>query len=201
LPALRPAEPIAAAAASTDGPVVSRQAAAPLDHATAFALAAFDKAEGPVRRVGRDLGNLIVTPAQASEGPQATSAIGLRTAVAEGSRKAPQHGWQAGDPLIPEGTWVIQIGAYADQADAVDRIRSAIKAAPNELGKAVPVTLPVQTADNRTLYRSRFGGFDGEKEARNACGRLARESISCIAIPPANWAMPASEAAKEKARS
>ncbi len=63
------------------------------------------------------------------------------------------------------------------------------------------MTLPVKTADNRTLYRSRFGGFDDEKEARNACGRLARESISCVAIPPANWAMPASAVTTEKARS
>ncbi|MDR3499146.1 MAG: D-alanyl-D-alanine carboxypeptidase [Parvibaculum sp.] len=202
LPAPRPAEPIAAAAASTNGPMVpGRRAAAPLDHATAYALAALAQAEGPVRRVGRDLGSLIVTPAQASEGPQSASAVGLRTAVNEGKLSTPQHGWQAGDPLIPEGSWVIQIGAYADQADAVDRIRIAIKAAPTELGKAVPVTLPFKTADNRTLYRSRFGGFDDEKEARNACGRLARESISCIAIPPANWSMPASAGAKEKAPS
>jgi D-alanyl-D-alanine carboxypeptidase len=202
LPALRPAEPIAAAAATTDAPMVpAHQAAAPLDHATAYALAAFSQAEGPARRIGRDLGSLIVTPAQASEGPLSTPAVGLRNAVNEAKQPVPQHGWQAGDPLIPEGSWVIQIGAYADQADAVDRIRSAIRAAPAELGKAVPVTLPVKTADNRTLYRSRFGGFDDKKEARNACGRLARESISCVAIPPANWAMPASAVAKEKARS
>ncbi len=178
----------------------THKAAAPLDHATAYALAALDKAEGPVRRVGRDIGNLIVTPAQANEGPQATQPVGLRMAVNEAKRTTPQHGWHAGDPLIPEGSWVIQIGAYADQADAVDRIRKAVKAAPAELGKAVPVTIPVRTADNRTLYRSRFGGFDGEKEARNACGRLARESISCIAIPPANWSMPSSQDDKEKAR-
>lgn len=179
---------------------VTHKAAAPLDHATAYALAALDKAEGPVRRVGRDLGNLIVTPAQANEGPQATQPVGLRMAANEAKRTTSEHGWNAGDPLIPEGSWVIQIGAYADQADAVDRIRKAVKAAPAELGKAVPVTIPVRTADNRTLYRSRFGGFDGEKEARNACGRLARESISCIAIPPANWAMPSSQDDKEKAR-
>lgn len=179
---------------------VTHKAAAPLDHATAYALAALDKAEGPMRRVGRDIGNLIVTPAQANEGLQATQRVGLRTAVNESRRTTPQHGWYAGDPLIPEGSWVIQIGAYADQADAVDRIRKAVKAAPAELGKAVPVTIPVRTADNRTLYRSRFGGFDGEKEARNACGRLARKSISCIAIPPANWTMPSSDDEKEKAR-
>lgn len=200
IPAPRPAGPAAEVA-------VAKPAAAPIDHATAFALAALKKAEGPVRQAGRQIGNFIVTPAQASEGPQRTQAVAqlgtpprrldLRSGVNEAAPHA-GRGWTAGDPLIPEGSWVIQIGAFADQADAVDRIRFAIKAAP-ELSKAVPVTLPVKTADNRTLYRSRFGGFDDEKEARNACGRLARESISCIAIPPANWTMP--QTAREKAPS
>lgn len=202
LPAPRPAGP-------EEKVAESRPVAAPIDSATAYALAAFRKAEGPVRQAGRQIGNFIVTPAQASEGPQPTEPVThlgtppqrldlLTAGVAPGARPS-GRGWTAGDPLIPEGSWVIQIGAYADQADAVDRIRTAIKAAP-ELGDAVPVTIPVKTADNRTLYRSRFGGFEGEKEARNACGRLARESISCIAIPPANWAMPHGTAVREKAR-
>lgn len=182
--------------ASLDTTPVAKTAA-PLDSATAYALAALGKAEGPVRRVGRDLGELIVSPANASEGPQATSPIGLRNVVTESSLKTPTRGWTANDPLIPEGSWVIQIGAYSDQGDAVSRIRDAIRAAPTELASAVPVTIPVQSSDNRTLYRSRFGGFEGEKQARNACGRLARQKISCIAIPPANWDM---STAREKAR-
>lgn len=205
VPALRPANaaaatpPAVAAASTSKSLAAARQPAAPLDNATAYALAAFNKAEGPVRRVSRDLGSLIVSPAQASEGSQAAQHVGMRTAVNESQRPVTAHGWLVGDPLIPEGSWVIQIGAYADQADAVDRIRHAIKAAPTELGKAVPVTIPVKTADNRTIYRSRFGGFGGEKEARDACGRLARESISCIAIPPANWPIPQNASAREKA--
>ncbi len=181
-------------------PPVTTKTAAPLDQATAYALAALGKAEGPVRRVGRDLGNLIVSPAQASEGTQASSPVGLRTVVNESTKVTPSRGWTANDPLIPDGTWVIQIGAYTDQGDAVSRIRDAIKAAPAELSKAVPVTIPVKAADNRMLYRSRFGGFQSEKEARNACGRLARETISCIAIPPANWDMPTASDAKSKLR-
>lgn len=181
-------------------PPVATKTAAPLDQATAYALAALGKAEGPVRRVGRDLGGLIVSPAQASEGTQAKSPVGLRTVVNESSRVTPSRGWTASDPLIPDGTWVIQIGAYTDQGVAVSRIRDAIKAAPVELSKAVPVTIPVQSVNNRTLYRSRFGGFGDEKEARNACGRLAREMISCIAIPPANWDMPTASDAKSRSR-
>lgn len=202
LPVPRPAGPAEKIAAN-------RPAAAPFDSATAYALAALRKAQGPVRLAGRQIGNFIVTPAQASEGPQPTAPVtrlgtppqrlDLLTVGTTPRAAASSRGWTAGDPLIPEGSWVIQIGAYAEQADAVDRIRSAIKAAP-ELSDAVPVTIPVKTADNRTLYRSRFGGFEGEKEARSACGRLARESISCIAIPPANWVMPRDAVAREKAR-
>lgn len=199
------AEPAAQRVASVEptAPVAAaRSASAPIDRATAYALAAIHKAEGPVRTAGREIGSLIVTPAQASEGNQATQyATGQKIDLAQASTKPATarsgHSWHAGDPLIPEGTWVIQIGAYADQADAVDRIRSAIKAAP-ELGKAVPVTVAVKTADNRTLYRSRFGGFDDERDARKACGRLARQSISCVTIPPANWAMPKGERERQR---
>ncbi|MBI1262288.1 MAG: D-alanyl-D-alanine carboxypeptidase [Rhizobiales bacterium] len=174
----------------------AKPAAAPMDRATAYALAAYKTAEGPVRSVGRELGNLIVTPAQASEGNMQEGALALRSsAPTAGPGK---DAWRSGDPLIPQGTWVIQIGAYADQADAVDRIRDALRAAPTELGKAVPVTIPVKTADNKMLYRSRFGGFTGEDAARNACGRLARQAISCIAIPPENWTLPKQAATDRK---
>tara|TARA_R110000868_G_scaffold11531_5_gene56485 strand:- start:1300 stop:3024 length:1725 start_codon:yes stop_codon:yes gene_type:complete len=198
--ALKTTAPVAQNLASAAVAKPSAKTAAPLDQATAYALAALGKAEGPVRQAGRDIGSLIITPANASEGQQATAAtpsVKLRTTVSDSSLNSPTRGWTVKDPLIPEGSWVIQIGAYSDQGDAVSRIRDAIKAAPKELASAVPVTIPVQSADNRTLYRSRFGGFDGEKEARNACGRLARQKISCIAIPPANWAMPGNG---EKAR-
>ncbi|MFZ3032747.1 MAG: D-alanyl-D-alanine carboxypeptidase [Parvibaculum sp.] len=185
---------------TTVAPPVTAQSAAPLDQATAYALAALGKAEGPVRRVGRDIGGLIVTPALASEGAQPTSPVGLRKVAHASDPATPSHGWAADDPLIPDGSWVIQIGAYSDQGDAVSRIRDAMKAAPTELSKAVPVTIPVRSTDNKMLYRSRFGGFDDEKEARNACGRLARQRISCIAIPPANWSLPQGKSANNSAR-
>jgi len=175
---------------------------APVDSVTAYAVAAFHKAEGPVRKAGREIGNFLVAPANAAINPDAAASPLLRTAANDPARREPQAAqtWREGDPLIPDGTWIIQIGAYAEQSDAVDSIRKAMRAAPSELGEAVPVTVPVKTADNRTLYRSRFGGFDGEKAARNACGRLAREAIQCIPIPPSNWTMPQSAESKEKRR-
>ena len=176
--------------------------AAPVDSVTAYAVAALRTAEGPVRKAGREIGNFLVAPANAAVSPDAVASPLLRTAANDPARREPSaaQSWREGDPLIPEGTWIIQIGAYAEQSDAVDSIRKAMRAAPSELGDAVPVTVPVKTADNRTLYRSRFGGFDGETAARNACGRLAREAIQCIPIPPANWTLPQTAENKEKRR-
>lgn len=183
-------------------PASTPDAAAPIDSMTAYAVAALRTAEGPVRQAGREIGNFLVAPANASVSPDALANPLLRTAANDPARTEPAaaHTWREGDPLIPEGTWIIQIGAYADQSDAVDSIRKAMRAAPSELGEAVPVTIPVKTADKRTLYRSRFGGFEGEEAARNACGRLARQAIQCIPIPPTNWALPQSAENKEKRR-
>lgn len=175
-------------------PAAARKPAAPVDSVTAYATAALRSAEGVGRQAGREIGNFLVAPANASISPDAVANPLIREASLDPARTAPaaQQTWRDGDPLIPDGTWIIQIGAYADQADAVGSIRKALRAAPGELGTAVPVTIPVKTADNRTLYRSRFGGFDNETAAKTACGRLARQSIPCIAIPPANWSLPQS---------
>lgn len=197
--AVEMAAPPVAAPESSQKQVAST---APVDSVTAYAVAALRTAEGPVRKAGREIGNFLVAPANAAISPDAAANPLLRTAANDPARREPPaaQSWREGDPLIPEGTWIIQIGAYAEQSDAVDSIRKAMRAAPSELGDAVPVTVPVKTADNRTLYRSRFGGFEGETAARNACGRLAREAIQCIPIPPANWALPQAGESKEKRR-
>ncbi|MEQ9226795.1 MAG: D-alanyl-D-alanine carboxypeptidase [Parvibaculum sp.] len=192
-----PAEPVVRPLAAPDDAAI-----APVDSVTAYAVAALRTAEGPVRQAGREIGNFLVAPANASVSPDAVANPLLRTAANDPARREPAaaQSWRDGDPLIPEGTWIIQIGAYAEQSDAVDSIRNAMRAAPSELSDAVPVTIPVKTADNRTLYRSRFGGFDGETAARNACGRLARQAIQCVPIPPSNWTMPQTADGSEKRR-
>ena len=176
-------DPELASASSPDGGNTGNEA---IDEVKSFAVAAYRSAKGPVAKAGESLGNILVTPAHASTGDQARAPAIHQTA----GILAAEQNWQAGAPLIPEGSWVIQIGAYSNQSDAVQSIRRALRAAPDQLNAAVPVTIPVRTADNRTLYRSRFGGFDGEKSANTACGRLSRQNISCVAIPPANWSLP-----------
>ena len=85
--------------------------------------------------------------------------------------------------------WRIQIGAYSDATEAGRRIQAAMARAPSVLKGKGPATVPVRTA-SRTLFRSRFTGFDGEDQARNACTRLIREGISCITVPPDDWYAP-----------
>lgn len=119
--------------------------------------------------------------------PSTIPADTSNSAPAAGLRLAPTK--RKSGPLFSENSWIIQIGAYTDAGQAVDSIRAAMAAAPTELTSAVPITVPVLT-DELTLYRSRFGGFENETTARNACGRLARANISCIAIPPSGWAAP-----------
>jgi D-alanyl-D-alanine carboxypeptidase len=85
--------------------------------------------------------------------------------------------------------WRIQIGAYADAAEAGRRIQAAMSRAPGVLQGKGPATVPVKTA-SRTLFRSRFTGFTGEDQARNACTTLIREGISCITVPPDDWYAP-----------
>jgi cell division protein FtsN len=125
--------------------------------------------------------------------PASTSQPALRRSAPANAqlsnRARPAPTKRKSGPLFSENSWIIQIGAYTDSSQAVESIRAAMAAAPAELRTAVPITVPVLT-DELTLYRSRFGGFDTETTARNACGRLARANISCIAIPPSGWAAP-----------
>lgn len=83
-------------------------------------------------------------------------------------------------------SWVVQVGAYAEPSLAVERIREAVNAAPMQLANAVPITVPVSSNNNQTLYRSRFGNLT-KTTAQNACVQLARVNISCITIPPRGW--------------
>lgn len=166
--------------ASLSEPAVQPQ---PQNSAARIAKAALREAAEPLEKVG----NLIAPAAHAHTGNAHGAAGSTRTGSTRNAALPPPPKQQPSlvGSLFPPESWVIQIGAYRDPAQAVDRIREAMQAAPGELSNAVPVTVPVMTGDT-TLYRSRFGGFD-ELTARNACGQLARVNISCIALPPSGW--------------
>jgi len=53
--------------------------------------------------------------------------------------------------------------------------------APTALANATPYTEPVTKA-GATLYRARFGGFDGKSAARDACNQIKKHQFDCIAL-------------------
>lgn len=142
-------------------------------------------------KVFEDVTAWLVSPANARE-----SDPGLTSTLGAGDYTPPTETNYAGlvqpqpYPVAPVGAaWRIQIGAYADAAEAGRRIQAAMSRAPGVLQGKGPATVPVKTA-SRTLFRSRFTGFTGEDQARNACTTLIREGISCITVPPDDWYAP-----------
>jgi len=80
----------------------------------------------------------------------------------------------------PHIGWLIQLGAFADEAEAEKRLRSAHSMAQNLLGEADGFTERV-TKGSKDLYRVRFAGLDKET-AKAACHYFKRNEIECIAL-------------------
>jgi cell division septation protein DedD len=78
------------------------------------------------------------------------------------------------------GEWLIQIGAFDDEAEARQHLSEARLKVSTALAAAEPFTERVQTGD-RVLYRARFAGFDKET-AEIACTHLKRGHFECMAL-------------------
>ncbi|HJS62860.1 MAG TPA: D-alanyl-D-alanine carboxypeptidase [Pseudolabrys sp.] len=78
-------------------------------------------------------------------------------------------------PAQPQG-WVIQIGATPDKDQAMTLLGNAKDKGGKALRKATPFTVAFGQ-----VYRARFGGFDDQNAAVNACKALKKKGISCWA--------------------
>lgn len=78
-------------------------------------------------------------------------------------------------PAQPQG-WVIQIGATPDKEQAMTLLGNA----KDKGGKALRNATPFTVAFGQ-VYRARFGGFDDQNAAINACKALKKKGISCWA--------------------
>ena len=85
-------------------------------------------------------------------------------------------------PAAKPSTWSIQIGAYATEDDAKQRLASMQKMGIKHLNGKNPFTVAFEKK-NKVIYRARFDGFD-RKGARKTCRALKRKSISCFALAP-----------------
>lgn len=80
----------------------------------------------------------------------------------------------------PQGGWVIQIGASPDENSARGLLQNAQEKGGAALRSAKPFTVAF-SKDGSQIYRARFGGFDGQNAAVNACNALKKKGVSCWA--------------------
>jgi D-alanyl-D-alanine carboxypeptidase len=80
----------------------------------------------------------------------------------------------------PRAGWMIQLGAFADEGEARQRLRTAQNMAQTLLANADGFTERV-VKGSKELYRARFAGFDKEK-AEAACHYFKRNDIACMTL-------------------
>jgi D-alanyl-D-alanine carboxypeptidase len=78
------------------------------------------------------------------------------------------------------GGWMIQVGAFAGEEEAKQRLTAAQTKAARVLALADAFTERVVKGD-KALYRARFAGFEKD-EAEAACNYLKRNDIACMPL-------------------
>lgn len=79
----------------------------------------------------------------------------------------------------PSG-WVVQVGVSPSRQMAMDLLESAKTKGGKALASAKPFAV-AYAAGGDQLYRARFGGFDDQRDAVNACKALKKAGIKCWA--------------------
>jgi hypothetical protein len=81
--------------------------------------------------------------------------------------------------LAPFG-WMIELGAFPDEAGAKQRLQMANEMTPTALGRAEPfVERPMVVSGDS--YRARFAHLDKEA-AETACHDLVRHDMACVVV-------------------
>ena len=81
---------------------------------------------------------------------------------------------------VPHNGWIIQLGAFADEAEAKQRLRAAQSMAQDLLARAEGFTERV-VKGSKEFYRARFAGFDKER-AEAACRYFKRNDVACMTL-------------------
>ncbi|MBY2994036.1 D-alanyl-D-alanine carboxypeptidase [Rhizobium leguminosarum] len=76
--------------------------------------------------------------------------------------------------------WVVQVGVSPNRQMAMDLLESAKSKGGKALASAKPFAV-AYAAGGDQLYRARFGGFDDQRDAVNACKALKKAGIKCWA--------------------
>ncbi len=76
--------------------------------------------------------------------------------------------------------WIVQVGAFATEAEAKQHLEEAQSKAKKLLSRADPFTESV-TKDDKTYYRARFSGLERD-QAEATCRQLRRSDIACMTV-------------------
>jgi D-alanyl-D-alanine carboxypeptidase len=78
------------------------------------------------------------------------------------------------------GPYYVQVGSFADEAQAAQRLESVNQALGPALLKTHPeFVVPVVLPSGVTMYRARLGRFADESQAKSACKKLRNSGIEC----------------------
>ena len=80
---------------------------------------------------------------------------------------------------VPSG-WVIQVGVSPSKEMASDLLDAAKAKGGKALRAAKPYTVAFGSGSSQ-VFRARFGGFEDQREAVNACAALKKARIKCWA--------------------
>ncbi|WP_080955537.1 D-alanyl-D-alanine carboxypeptidase [Neorhizobium galegae] len=104
----------------------------------------------------------------------------VTTASTKVSAVSAKAGQSAAAASMASNGWVIQIGASPNQKQAQDLLQNAQDKGGKVLRSAKPFTVAFSN-NGEQIYRARFGGFDDQKTAVDACNVLKKKGISCWA--------------------
>ncbi|RUM15255.1 D-alanyl-D-alanine carboxypeptidase [Rhizobium fabae] len=76
--------------------------------------------------------------------------------------------------------WVVQVGVSPSRQMAMDLLDSAKSKGGKALASAKPFAV-AYGAGSEQVYRARFGGFDDQRDAINACKALKKAGVKCWA--------------------
>jgi D-alanyl-D-alanine carboxypeptidase len=85
-----------------------------------------------------------------------------------------------GSTQAQPGGWIVQIGVSPSKQMAMDLLENAKNKGGKALSSAKPFAVAYASGSDQ-VYRARFGGFDDQRDAVNACKALKRAGIKCWA--------------------
>ena len=175
-----PAAPARPAIVATERPVTLASASIKLPPAPIAAPAPARPSLPPVEAANVDRITTASIPM-----PREKGATAARMAAAHAAPVVPAERRQtvAATTTVPKGAWVIQLGAFDNDAAARAKLSKAQDRAKRVVADAAAFTEPVST-NGGTLFRARFGGFDSVDEAKAACSALKRMDFACVPMKP-----------------